>query len=147
MKILKLDKFDQIGIIVRDIERSSKYLGNLLDFKDKLQLVEQTNTVLYKGKEVTFKMKKIMQNFGGKQFEVIELIESNGDHLYSEFIKDGKEGIHHLGIYTKKADELIENFKNEYDIRVIQTGKYGKVKFVYLDTIDTLGFYIELISF
>jgi len=147
MKILKLDKFDQIGIIVRDIERSSKYFGNLLDFKDKLQLVEQTNTVLYKGKEVTFKMKKIMQNFGGKQFEVIELIESNGDHLYSEFIKDGKEGIHHLGIYTKKADELIENFKNEYDIRVIQTGKYGKVKFVYLDTIDTLGFYIELISF
>jgi len=147
MKILKLDKFDQIGIIVRDIERSSKYLGNLLDFKDKLQLVEQTNTVLYKGKEVTFKMKKIMQNFGGKQFEVIELIESNGDHLYSEFIKDGKEGIHHLGIYTKEADELIENFKNEYDIRVIQTGKYGKVKFVYLDTIDLLGFYIELISF
>ncbi len=147
MKNLKLDKFDQIGIIVKDIERSSQYFGNLFDFKDKLKLVGQTNTVLYKGKEATFKMKKIMQNFGGKQFEVIELIESNGDHLYSEFLKEGKEGIHHLGIYTKNADAFIEYFKSEYDIDVIQTGKYGKVKFDYLDTKETLGFYLELISF
>ncbi len=147
MTVLKLEKFDQIGIIVRDIEKSSKYLGDLLNFKDKLNLVEQTNTVLYKGKKATFKMKKIMQNFGGKQFEVIELVESIGDHLYSEFLKEGKEGIHHLGIYIKNADEFIEYFKNEYDINVIQTGKYGKVKFDYLDTKEALGFYLELISF
>jgi len=147
MKILKLDKFDQIGIIVKDIKRSFKYLGNLLDFKDKLKLVEQTNTVFYKGKEATFKMKKIMQNFGGKQFEVIEVIESKGDHLYSEFLKEGKEGLHHLGIYSKNSDVFIKYFKSEYDIDVIQTGKYGKVKFDYLDTKETLGFYLELISF
>ncbi|MFX1313381.1 MAG: VOC family protein [Promethearchaeota archaeon] len=147
MKILKLDKFDQIGIIVKDIKRVSKFLGNLLNFKNKLNLVEQTNTVLYKGKEAIFKMKKIMQNFGGKQFEVIEVIDSDGDHLYSEFLKEGKEGLHHLGIYTKNSDAFIEYFKSEYDINVIQTGKYGKVKFDYLDTKDVIGFYIELISF
>ena len=147
MVVPKLEKFDQIGIVVKDIEKFSKYLGGLLNFKHKLDLVEQTNTVLYKGKEATFKMKKIMQNFGGKQFEIIELIESKGDHLYSEFLNEGKEGIHHLGIYTKKADEFIEYFKNKYDINVIQTGKYGKVKFDYLDTKEALGFYLELISF
>ncbi|MFX1574457.1 MAG: VOC family protein [Promethearchaeota archaeon] len=144
---MKLEKFDQIGIVVRNIEKSSKYLSTILDFKDKLNFVEQTNTVIYKGKKVTFKMKKIMQNFGGKQFEVIELEESNGDHLYTEFLNEGKEGIHHIGIYTKNSDEIIDYFKNEYDISVVQTGKYGKVKFDYLDTKEALGFYIELISF
>ena len=143
----KLSKFDQVGILVRNIEKAIKFYSTLLDFNGKVNIVEQTNTVFYKEKEATFKMKKIMQYFGGKQFEIIELLESTGDHLYSEFLKEGKEGIHHLGIYTKKADELIEYYKNEYDIRVIQTGKYGKVKFDYLDTIESLGFYLELISF
>ena len=44
-----------------------------------------------------------MQNFGGKQFEIVELLESKGDHLYLEFLKEGKIGIHHLGVYTKNA--------------------------------------------
>ncbi|MFX1315887.1 MAG: VOC family protein [Promethearchaeota archaeon] len=147
MVVLKLEKFDQIGIVVRDIEKSSKYLEGLLNFKENLKLVEQTNTVLYKGKEATFKMKKIMQNFGGKQFEIIELIESKGDHLYSEFLKEGYEGLHHLGTYIKNPNQFIEHFNTEYNIGVIQTGKFGKVRFDYLNTREVLGFYLELISF
>jgi len=144
---MKLDKFDQIGIVVKDIENAAKIFGGILDFKAKLNIVEQRSTVSYKGKEATFKMKKIMQNFGGKQFEIVELVESDGDHLYLDFIKEGNEGLHHLGTYTKDADNLIEYFKNEYDIEVIQTGNVGKVRFDYLDTKETLGFYLELISF
>ncbi len=147
MSQFKLSKYDQIGILVKDIEKAAKLYNALLDFKGKLNIVEQTNIVFYKGKEATFKMKKIMQYFGGTQFEIIELLESTSDHLYSEFLKEGKEGIHHLGIYTKKADELIKYFKNGYDISVVQTGKYGKVKFDYLDTKEAIGFYLELISF
>ncbi len=147
MSELKLDKFDQIGIVVKDIEKAANIFGGVMDFKSKLNIVEQSSTVWYKGKEVTFQMKKVMQNFGGKQFEIVELIDSNGDHLYLDFIKEGNEGLHHLGAYTKNADELIEHFKNQYNIDVIQTGKAGKVKFDYLDTKKTLGFYLELISF
>ena len=103
MSDLKLTKFDQVGIVVRDIENAAKFYGGLLDFKSKPNIVEQSSTVFYKGKEVTFKMKKIMQNFGGKQFEIVEVIESTGDHLYKEFIDEGQVGLHHLGIYTKEA--------------------------------------------
>jgi len=147
MSEIKLEKFDQIGIVVKNIENAAKIFGGVMDFKNKLSIVEQSSTVLYKGKEVTFQMKKVMQNFGGKQFEIVELGDSNGDHLYLDFIKEGNEGLHHLGAYTKNADELIEHFKNQYKIDVIQTGKAGKVKFDYLDTKKTLGFYLELISF
>jgi hypothetical protein len=144
---MKLEKFDQIGIVVKNIENASKYLGLLLDFKGKINIVDQKNIVFYKGKEATFRMKKIMQNFGGVQFEVIQLLESTGNHLYKEFLEKGHQGLHHIGIYTKEANTLEDYFKREYNIDVIQTGKYGKVKFDYLDTKDTLGFYIELISF
>lgn len=144
---LKLEKFDQIGILVKDIETVGQYLGNLMQFQSNLNIVEQSSKVRYKGKEVSFKMKKIMQNFDGKQFEVIELVESTGDHLYLDFIKNGHEGLHHLGIYSNNAEEIIDNYNKKFNIEVIQTGAAGKVKFYFLDTRELIGFYIELISF
>ncbi len=143
---LKISKFDQIGILVKNIEKAAELYNNLLDFNGNIKIVEQTSTVEYKGKQVEFKMRKIMQYFGGKQLEIIELLESSGDHLYSEFLKEGNIGLHHLGIYTKSAETIINHFKKQYDIEVIQVGKVGKVKFFYLDTKDILGYYIELIE-
>lgn len=147
MTNLKLPKFDQIGILVKDIEKAAEIYYNLFDFKGRINIVEQTTVANYKGKEAKFRMKKIMQNFGGKQFEIVELLESNGDHLYSEFLKEGKVGLHHLGIYTKNTERLIKDFKDLYNIEVIQTGKVGRTKFYYLDTKDYLGYYLELIEF
>jgi hypothetical protein len=144
---LKLKKFDQIGIVVKNIEKAINFYQNLLEFNANLNIVEQNSTVVFKGKEVTFKMKKIMQNFGGKQFEIVEIVESTGNHLYKEFIDEGKEGIHHLGVYTKDAQKIIEHFKKDYQIELAQTGKAGKVNFYYLDTREVLGFYLELIEF
>ena len=144
---LRLQKFDQIGILVSDIEYAANYLGNLLQFNSSINIIEQESTVFYKGKEVKFKMKKVMQSFGEKQFEVIEVVESSGDHLYLDSINNGNEGLHHLGIYTKNAQDVIDNFKKNYDLEVIQSGKAGKVKFYFLDTMKLIGFYLELISF
>jgi hypothetical protein len=147
LSVLKIEKFDQIGIVVNDIEKAMPYFGCLLSFQSKLKIVEQNSTVVYKGKEVVFKMKKIMQNFAGKQFEIVEVVESSGDHLYLDFIREGNEGLHHLGIYRKNADEIIKDFKINYNIEIVQTGKAGKVNFFYLDTKKLIGFYLELISF
>jgi len=146
MTELKLSKFDQIGIIVKDIEKAAEFYTSLLDFKGGINIVQQTSTVNYRGNEVEFKMKKIMQNFGGKQFEIIELLESTGDHLYSEFLKEGNFGLHHLGVYTNDAEPIIIHFKNTYNIDVIQSGKVGRVKFYYLDTKEVFGYYLELIK-
>ncbi|MFX1377814.1 MAG: VOC family protein [Promethearchaeota archaeon] len=146
MTELKIIKFDQIGILVKNIEKAAEFYNAILDFNGKINIVQQTSTVNYRGNEVEFKMKKIMQNFGGKQFEIIEVLESTGDHLYSEFLKEGKVGLHHLGVYIKDAEILILHFKNKYNIDVIQSGKVGRVKFYYLDTKEVFGYYLELIE-
>jgi hypothetical protein len=143
---LKLSKFDHIGILVKNIEKAAEFYTAILNFKEKINIVEQKSTVNYRGNEVEFKMKKIMQYFGGKQFEIIELLDSTGDHLYSDFLKEGKIGLHHLGVFTKDAETLIKHFKNKYKIDVIQSGKVGKVRFYYLDTQEVFGYYLELIA-
>lgn len=119
----------------------------LFNFKGNINIVEQSATVNYKGKEVTFNMKKIMQFFGGKQFEIVEVIDATGPNLYSEFIAEGNTGLHHLGIYTKNAEELIEQFKQQFNVETAQVGILGKLTFTYLDTKDILGYYIEILEF
>ena len=144
---IKLDKFDQIGIVVKDIEKAAKIYRTFFNFKGEINVVEQDATVFYKGKEATFKMKKIMQFFGGKQFEIVEVLEATGPNLYSEFIEQGNTGLHHLGIYTKDANAIIEQFKKKFSVDVAQIGKLAKLTFTYLDTKDILGYYIELLEF
>lgn len=147
MTIIKLDKFDQIGIVVKDIEKAATLYRDFFNFKGEIKIVEQDATVTYKGKEATFKMKKIMQFFGGKQFEIVEVLDATGPNLYSEFVAQGNAGLHHLGIYTKDVKSLIEQFKHQYNVDVAQIGKLGKLTFIYLDTKDILGYYIELLEF
>jgi len=147
MTDIKLDKFDQIGIVVNNIEKSAQMYRKLFNFKGNINIVEQSATVNYKGKETTFNMKKIMQFFGGKQFEIVEVVDATGPNLYSEFIAEGNTGLHHLGIYTKNAKELIEQFKQQFNVEIAQVGKLGKLTFTYLDTKEILGYYIEILEF
>jgi len=144
---IKLGKFDQVGIVVRNIEKSAKLYRTLFSFKGPINIVEQDANVVYKGKEVNFTMKKIMQFFGGKQFEVVEVVNTNGPNLYSEFIEQGNTGLHHLGIYVKDADKYIQKFNGKFNIEIAQVGNVGKLKFTYLDTKEILGYYVELIEF
>ncbi|MGV9172253.1 MAG: VOC family protein [Promethearchaeia archaeon] len=147
MKTPKLKKFDQIGIVVRDIEKSAKLYQTLFDFRGKANIIEQDASVTCRGEKGSYKMKKIMDFLGDKQLEIVEIIEAEGPNLYSEFLEEGKEGLHHLGIYTKKAEEFIQTFQDNFAIEPIQIGKVGKLTFYYLDTLKMLGYFIELIEF
>lgn len=132
---------------MKDIEKAAQLYSALFNFKGNINIVEQDSSVICRGKSGTYKMKKIMDFFGGKQLEIVEIIDAEGPNLYSEFLDEGREGIHHFGIYIKDAEPLIKKFKSEFDIKVAQTGKLGKLKFTYLDTRDWLGYYIELLEF
>ncbi|MHA1234766.1 MAG: hypothetical protein ACTSQL_06740 [Promethearchaeota archaeon] len=129
MSDIKLDKFDQIGIVVHNIEKAAQMYRKLFNFKGNINIVEQNATVNYKGKEATFSMKKIMQFFGGKQFEIVEVVDATGPNLYSEFIAEGN------------------TVKQQFNVKIAQVGKLGKLTFTYLDTKDILGYYIEILEF
>jgi len=147
MSEIKLDKFDQIGIVVKDIEKAAQLYRALFNFKGNIDIVEQDASVTCRGEKGTYKMKKIMDFFGDKQLEIVEIIDAEGPNLYSEYLDEGREGLHHLGVYVKDAEPLIKKFKNEFDIEVAQVGKLGKLTFTYLETREWLGYYVEFLEF
>ena len=114
MSEIKLDKFDQIGIVVKDIEKAANLYRALFNFKGNIDIVEQEASVVCRGESGTYKMKKIMDFFGGKQLEIVEIIDAEGPNLYSEYLDEGREGLHHLGIYIKDAKPLKKKFKEEF---------------------------------
>lgn len=146
-KELRLEKFDQIGIVVKEIEKAAELYKDLFKFRGNVNIVEQSATVTCRGKEGEYKMKKIMDFFGDKQLEIVEIVESTGPNLYTEFLEDGREGLHHLGIYVKDAEKFITKFKELYNVKVAQVGHVGTLTFTYLDTRQIIGYYVELIEF
>ncbi|TFF95856.1 MAG: hypothetical protein EU544_01880 [Promethearchaeota archaeon] len=147
MTELKIEKFDQIGILTKDIEKAAGLYKSLFKFRGNVDIIEQDAKVVCRGQEGTYRMKKIMDFFGGKQLEIVEILEAEGPNLYSEFLKEDKFGLHHLGIYVKDAKALIEKFKTLHNIDIAQVGKLGKLTFTYLDTRPILGYYLELLEF
>ncbi|MHA1197639.1 MAG: VOC family protein [Promethearchaeota archaeon] len=47
MNEIKLIKFNQIGILVKDIKKSKRFFENLLGLDKELQIVEQQSTARY----------------------------------------------------------------------------------------------------
>ena len=144
---MKIPKFDQIGIVVKDIQKAAQLYRSLFSFRGNIDIVDQNASVICRGEKGTYKMKKIMDFFGDKQLEIVEIIEAEGSNLYSEFLNEGREGLHHMGIYIKDAKPLIKRFSENFNIEVVQVGKLGKLTFTYLDTKDWLGYYVEFLEF
>jgi len=51
MSDLKLPTFDQIGILVNNIEKAAELYTGLMNFQGKINIIEQTTIANYKGKE------------------------------------------------------------------------------------------------
>ena len=67
----------------------------------------------------------------------------SGDSLFKEFIDQGKEGLHSIGIYVEDLQVNIDLFKKR-GIEVLQTGQISKFKFAYLNTEKTFGILLEI---
>jgi methylmalonyl-CoA/ethylmalonyl-CoA epimerase len=95
----------------------------------------------YYGKEVEIIVDYAFSRLFNVQIELQQW--KSGDSLFKEFIDQGKEGLHSIGIYVDNLDSYIGEFKKR-GIDVLQTGQIGKYKFVYLDTEETFGALLEI---
>ena len=135
-------KVDQLSYVYKDIKKQAKIMEELYGIPPFAQMEDITHKgASFRGKEVEI----IVDYAFSRLLEVqIELQQwKSGDCLFKEFIDQGKEGLHSIGIYVDDLDAYIEEF-NKRGIEVIQTGQVGKQKFVYLDTEKSFGFLLEI---
>ena len=139
---LKNLKIDQLSYVYKDIKKQTKVMEEVYGVPS-FALMEN---IAHKDGTFHGKESNIVTDYAfSRLFNIqIELQQwKSGDCLFKEFIEQGKEGLHSIGIYVDDLDAYIGEFKKR-GIEVIQTGQVGKQKFVYLDTEKTFGFLLEI---
>jgi len=129
-------KVDQIGIVVKDLEKTMRFCEKILGVKSFSTMERDLGYA---------KLKTGFFWLGNIQIELIQVVE--GRTIHSKFLEERGEGIHHLGFFVKDIEKELDRLKKE-GIKVLERGEVlGVAKFAYLDTEKALGFILELIQF
>ncbi|MGB5912388.1 MAG: VOC family protein [Promethearchaeia archaeon] len=135
-------KIDQLSFIYKDIKKQAKIMENLYGIPKFAQMENITHQdATYRGKKVSIIVDYAFSRIFNVQIELQQW--KSGDCLFKEFIDQGKEGLHSIGVYVDDLEAYVDEFKKK-GIDVLQTGQVGKQKFVYLDTEKTFGVLLEI---
>jgi len=133
---LVFSKVDQIGVVVRNVEKTAKFYEKLLKQEPLPPIEFETGNV---------KLKIVFFQLGEVQLELIQVLE--GENIHTKFLREKGEGLHHLGFFVKNLEETLAALKKE-GLEILWRGEaLGVTKFAYLDTEKTLGVTLELIQF
>jgi methylmalonyl-CoA/ethylmalonyl-CoA epimerase len=135
-------KIDQLSYVYKDIKKQANLMEKLYgvpSFAHMENIIHQDAT--FHSKESNIVIDYAFSRLLNVQIELQQW--KSGNCLFKEFIDQGKEGLHSIGIYVEDLDAYVEEFKKR-GIEVLQTGQVGKQKFVYLDTVKTFGFLLEI---
>jgi methylmalonyl-CoA/ethylmalonyl-CoA epimerase len=142
-KILGLDKVNQVGIVVQDMDKAIQNYGEVFGISFHKVVVPDYFNRVYRGKPENFRMKIGLAMMGDLQIELIQPLE--GKTIYAEFLEKWGNGIHHLGFDVNNLDERVAIF-HKLGIGVLMSGERVGGKFAYMDTDGTFGIIIELIQ-
>ena len=141
--IFDLKKISQVGLVVKDIEKSMKYYWEELGigpWKIWTYASPTTRETTYRGKLVEHKFIGAETMVGDLNVELIQHLE--GETIYKEFLDKKGEGVHHVAYVTNEIDDALNRFK-KMGIEVIQSGKVSKDAYYYLDTESRYGIIVE----
>jgi methylmalonyl-CoA/ethylmalonyl-CoA epimerase len=146
----KLSKINQIGFVVKDLDKSMEAywknfgIGPWRVYTYGFPFVKDTT---YRGQSENFHMRIALADVGDMLFELIQHLD--GETLYKEYGEIAGEGVQHLGIFVPKLADAVQEAEAA-GLKVIQSGRAFGVKgdggFAYLDTAETLGTVYELIE-
>lgn len=135
-------KIDQLSYVYKDVKAQAKIMEDLYGIPTFAQMENITHQgATYRGKEVTIVIDYAFSRSLNVQIELQQW--KSGDSLFKDFVDQGKEGLHSIGIYVEDLEAYIDQFKKR-GIEVLQTGQVGKQQFAYLDTEKTFGVLLEV---
>jgi 4-hydroxyphenylpyruvate dioxygenase-like putative hemolysin len=137
---LKTLRPSQLGYVYKDIEEPAQKMERFLGASKFIIFEPVEVDITYRG----VKKKIIMKSGFGKIFDTeIELLQPiEGDSIYTEFLNEGRGGLHHISYKVEDVSSYIEEFK-KLGIKVLQWGLLIKLVYVYLDTEEFFDIIIE----
>jgi len=137
---LKTLRPNQLGYVYRSIEKPAREMEKFLGASKFIIFDPVEVDITYR----EFKKKITIKSGFGKIFDTeIELLQPvEGESIYTEFLDEGKEGLHHISYNVENVSAYINAFKNQ-GIKVLQWGLLIKIIYVYLDTENIFNTIIE----
>jgi catechol 2,3-dioxygenase-like lactoylglutathione lyase family enzyme len=136
----------QIGIVVKDIEKTSKAYAELLGLDiPKWEITDpvEISHTQYRGKPSKARAKLAFFELGNIVIELIEPVA--GPSTWQEFLGTKGEGVHHIAFEIKSMDKQIASLK-AIGVPLIQRGDYAGGCYSYLDGAPKLGVILELLE-
>jgi methylmalonyl-CoA/ethylmalonyl-CoA epimerase len=140
------DVICQVGLIVRDIERSIAAYSRVFGMSEPEVIVTDGPEIAhtrFKGEPTDARAKLAFFQMGQVSLELIEPI--GGPSTWREFLDEKGEGVHHIAFFVKDTDEAVRFLDGE-DISVVQQGDYTGGRYTYLDSASALGVALELLE-
>ena len=138
-------KLDHIAVVVKDIEKAvdfySKSLG--LTFEEIAEHALPPD-VITRGKSTPYTMKVTFAQMGPIRLEMVQVVE--GECLYTEFLKEHGEGIHHLGFEVADLEKEVANAEAQGLENICYLKMVGIMAFAHFDPGKTNGVRIELVQ-
>jgi catechol 2,3-dioxygenase-like lactoylglutathione lyase family enzyme len=143
---VKVSELFQVGIVVRDLDKSMKDYETLLGINSwkEVTIDNEFLKFTYHGKPVEHSFKAAFTMLGSLMVELLQPLE--GDSIYRDFLNEQGEGLHHLGhVRVDDLDEAVQALEKA-GFPCIETGgdTLGFHSWAYVDTTSLLGYILEL---
>jgi len=136
----------QVGVIVRDIERSVEAYGTILGLpKPPIVVTDEPEFAhtRYRGKPTKARAKLAFFSMGQVSLELIEPVDSPS--TWQEFLDERGEGVHHIAFVVKDTDQVVQYLEGK-GLEVVQQGDYTGGRYTYVDSASALGVALELLE-
>ena len=138
------EKIGQIGIVVKDVTASAKFLHEKLGIGPFAIIPLDHCLANYQGEDRSYRLKVGLAGYGGVTIELCEVVA--GHPILCDYLPDSGQGVHHIGFYVRDLDAAIAQWA-ERGGTVLQRGTFlpgGGT--AYLSTPEYAGMLIELIQ-
>jgi methylmalonyl-CoA/ethylmalonyl-CoA epimerase len=144
---LKLERLVQIGIVVPDLDQTTRLLTTLFGigpFRSVQWPTSPEAKYQYRGVDEHIRIAQAFVQLGAVEIELIQPLEGERN-AYKQFFDETGGGIHHVLFEVKDIDPVLEELARS-GVSVLQsgTGIRPGTRWALLDTQELLGFLVEL---
>jgi len=142
-------KVVQIGIIVRDVEKSAEKYAQFFGVETPKIIISETEDkakTRYYGKRTMARVKQAFFNFENISIEILEPVGEPS--TWKDFLDNKGEGLHHIAFEVKDMDGKIAQMK-DMGIPLSQQGRWtggSGGRYAYFDSQEKLGIILELLE-
>ena len=100
---VKLPAVGQVGIVVKDLDKIIEYYSSTFGIGPWRVIEVDRPEVMLRGQKYPYRARYAFANLGPVELELIEVI--SGRSIHSEFLEEGREGLHHLGFFLAREEK------------------------------------------